>query len=144
MPTVFDASKQCAKKWEGGSMRKFSFVLFLVLSSSLAFAEQQIPVGISGGGAADLLNMTTTPPALQDSHRDDDGVRHFCTDRYGRIVREDDQNYADCLRNKKATDPSQVAQPSAASQTIAPAQAPAAAQPTAAERSAAKAAGGAP
>ena len=104
-----------------GPMRKIYFISFLLFSFSTAFAEQPVPVNISGGGAADLLNMNTTPAALQDSHANDDGVRHFCTDRYGRIVQQADPNYADCLHNKKPD--------------------PIAAKPTADERSAAKAAG---
>jgi hypothetical protein len=120
-------------------MRKIFFAQFLILAALPVYAEQQVPVNIQGGGAADLLNMNTTPPALQDSHANDDGVRHFCTDRYGRIVQQADPNYNDCLRNKKAD----VAAPMAA-QTPTGALPTAAIQPTAAERSAAKAAGGAP
>lgn len=130
-------------------MRKIFLVFFFILGSSIlslsALAEQQVPVNVSGGGAADLLNMTTMPPALQDSHENDDGVRHFCTDRYGRIVQQADPNYADCLRNKKAIDPlgnqPAVTQPTGAQQNIAPA---GQAQPSANEKAAAKAAGGAP
>jgi hypothetical protein len=69
-------------------------------SAGVAFAEQSVPVNIQGGGAADLLNVTNVPSAL-DGSRDDSGVHLYCTDSYGRVFQKTDPAFEDCLAQKR-------------------------------------------
>jgi hypothetical protein len=81
-----------------------SFALSTAFALQTANAEQSVPIDIPGGGAADLLGVTTTPASLQDAH-DDSHVHFACTDRYGRTIRQGEANYEKCVRqsgDKKA------------------------------------------
>jgi hypothetical protein len=76
-----------------------------------AFADQQLNVNVPGGGAADLLNMTTIPSEVSDSSGDP-SLQRYCTNPSGRIVRQGQQGYEECLRlaqgKKPTTQPSNV------------------------------------
>jgi hypothetical protein len=82
--------------------RLFLMSLVLVLTSA-AYGEQNVPVNVPGGGASDLLNVTNIPAAL-DGQVDDSGVRFTCTDSYGRSTHRGEALFDDCMKQKRAGD----------------------------------------
>jgi hypothetical protein len=76
------------------------FLLPLFLFSATAWAEQNVPVNIPGGGAADLLNVTNIPTAL-DGQVEEPGQRFTCTDSYGRALHRGDALFDDCMKQKR-------------------------------------------
>jgi hypothetical protein len=84
------------------NLKAFLFIV-LSLASTSVLADQNVPVNIPGGGAADLLNVTQFPPSLDGSH-DDSGVRFTCTDNYGRMYQKGNPAYDSCLKQKRDQD----------------------------------------
>jgi hypothetical protein len=78
-------------------------LIILILVAGAAQAEQNVPVNVPGGGAADLLNVTNIPSAL-DGQVDDSGVRFTCTDSYGRSTHRGEALFDDCMKQKRAGD----------------------------------------
>jgi hypothetical protein len=82
-------------------MKKVTLSLgILAVYASIAFADQRVDVNIPGGGAQDLLNMTTVPSEISDGAHDS-SVTRSCTTPHGRVVREDENGYNDCMKGKK-------------------------------------------
>jgi len=85
------------------------FLIFGFFQSPAAKADQRLNVAIPGGSAQDLLNMTTIPPEVSDASGDGSVLR-YCTNPSGRIVRQGQDGYEDCLRLARGKKP--LAQPS--------------------------------
>jgi hypothetical protein len=87
-------------------MRSLLPTFFLALSflvAVAAMAEQNVPVNVPGGGAADLLNVTNIPAAL-DGQVENTGVRFTCTDSYGRSTHRGEALFDECMKQKRAGD----------------------------------------
>jgi hypothetical protein len=80
------------------SFTRLSLVPFLLMTA-LASAEQNVPVNVPGGGAADLLNVTTP----MDGQVENTGVLFTCTDSYGRALHRGDALFDDCMKQKRGT-----------------------------------------
>jgi hypothetical protein len=76
---------------------KLASILSLLFITA-AHAEQNVPLNVPGGGAADLLNVTTPP----DGQAENTGVRFTCTDSYGRYSHRGDALFDDCMKQKRA------------------------------------------
>ena len=72
------------------------FSLAAVLATG-ALADQRLNVSVPGGGAQDMLNMTTIPPEVSDSSGDHT-LQRSCTNPSGRVIRQGQQGYDDCLK----------------------------------------------
>jgi hypothetical protein len=80
----------------------------VVVLVSVASADQKIDVHVPGGGAQDLLNMTSVPSEISDSTHDNSMTR-ACTTPHGRVIRENEPGYSDCmalLQGEKLPSPS--------------------------------------
>jgi hypothetical protein len=73
-------------------------VAFLLVSA-MALAEQNVPVNVPGGGAQDLLNITTP----MDGQVENTGVRFTCTDSYGRPSHRGEPYFDDCMKQKRGS-----------------------------------------
>jgi hypothetical protein len=71
--------------------------MILLLVSATAWAEQNVPVNVPGGGASDLLNITTP----MDGQVENTGVRFTCTDSYGRPSHRGEPLFDDCMKQKR-------------------------------------------
>ena len=72
---------------------------FLLLVAAVVNAEQDVPVNIPGGGASDLLNVTTP----MDGRAENTGVVFTCTDAYGRPFHRGDAQFDDCMKQKRGS-----------------------------------------
>jgi len=77
-------------------MKSLYAIAFLLVLSSAALAEQKLNVNIPGGGAQDLLNMTTIPSTISDHSRDYSIIRS-CTNAEGRIIYQGSPEYRHCI-----------------------------------------------
>lgn len=90
-------------------------VLVLNLSLFLATAalsDQQLNVNVPGGSAQDMLNMTTIPSEISDSNGDP-SMQRFCTNPSGRIIRQGQPGYQQCLEEARGKKPTNAVTPTA-------------------------------
>jgi hypothetical protein len=78
------------------SILRLSFA-FLLLIATVVNAEQNVPINVPGGGAADLLNVTTP----MDGQAENTGVVFTCTDAYGRPFHRGDTLFDECMKQKR-------------------------------------------
>src|SRR6185437_4829075 len=77
-------------------MKSLLLVCCLLVLSAPAWGEQKLDVNIPGGGAQDLLNMTTIPSTISD-HPPDYTMTRSCTNREGRVVHQGDPEFKHCI-----------------------------------------------
>lgn len=75
--------------------------LLFVLGTSAALADQRLNVNVPGGGAQDLLNMTSVPSDISNSEGDPT-MQRSCINSAGRRVRESEDGYRACLAQAQA------------------------------------------
>jgi hypothetical protein len=80
------------------SILRLSLASFLLIAA-LANAEQNVPINVPGGGAADLLNITTP----MDGQAENTGVVFTCTDGYGRPFHRGDAQFDECMKQKRGS-----------------------------------------
>lgn len=80
------------------------FSALFALSAQPSFADQKLNVNIPGGGAQDMLNLTQVPPDLATAPAHP-GEQRSCVTPHGRLVRETEAGYKECLAAAKGTKP---------------------------------------
>ena len=80
-------------------------MIAVFFASTAVWADQQVNVHVPGGGAQDMLNMTTVPAEISDTGGNTSDQR-YCTNPSGRFIRKGQDGYENCLalaRGKKPT-----------------------------------------
>lgn len=80
------------------SILRLSLAL-LLLVAAVVNAEQNVPINVPGGGAADLLNVTTP----MDGQAENTGVVFTCIDSYGRPLHRGDALFDNCMKQKRGS-----------------------------------------
>lgn len=78
-------------------------LIMVLVSPVLACAQgtQRVDTGLSGGGAADLLNESKAPDQVTPAETSPVKMTLTCTDRSGKTIKEGEKGYAECMRNHK-------------------------------------------
>jgi hypothetical protein len=86
------------------------YVILAFALTSPAWADHCLNVAVPGGGAQDMLNMTTIPSEVSDSNGDPT-LQRSCTAPSGRVIHMGQPGYDECLQLARGKKP--AAQPTA-------------------------------